>query len=221
MSMFRTIYESPWQHPGLAFLLGGLGILLVVALRPFHARPSRRDWALLFSLLQAEILLDAALTGALSPIVPGSFSATAFPVLFVILGDLRYFYLVERQRADASTSRLATFGSALVFALIVPIASGLWQQLWPQFFVGTRLFLSYEVALLFLLVVHFVTRQRGPFARRLFMFEFAQYFLWATADVLILCGIDAGYGLRIVPNIFYYVGFAPFAILAAADEART
>lgn len=218
--MFRTIYESPWQHPGLAFLLGGLGILLVVALRPFHARSPRRAWALLFSLLQAEILLDAALTGALSPLAPSSFAATAASILFVVLGDLRYFYLVERQRAQADTPRLTTLVAALGFALIVPVASGAAKHLSPEFFVGTRLFLSYEVALLFLLVVHFKMRSRGRFARRLFAFEFVQYFLWATADVLILCGIDAGFALRIAPNVLYYVGFAPFAILAAADEAR-
>lgn len=219
--MFRTIYESPWHHPGLAFLLGGLGILLVVALRPFHARSSRRAWALLFSLLQAEILLDAALTGALSPIAKNGFAATAVPILFVILGDLRYFYLVERQRSQASTSRFTTLVAAVGFALIVPIASGAAQRLWPGFFVGTRLFLSYEVALLFLLVVHFMRRIRSPLARRLFAFEFAQYFLWATADVLILCGIDVGFALRMVPNVFYYVGFAPFVILSASDEAHT
>jgi hypothetical protein len=218
--MFRTIYESPWHHPGLAFLLGGLGILLVVALRPFHTGSSRRAWALLFSLLQAEILLDAALTGALSPLSPGSLAGRFVPVLFVMLGDLRYFYLVERQRQADATSRHQALGAAILFSLIVPVSSGLERLLFPDFFVGNRLFLSYEATFLFLIAIHYFTRARGPYARRLFGFECAQYLLWATADVLILAGIDAGYALRIVPNVFYYVGFAPFAILAASDEAR-
>jgi len=222
--MFRTLYESPWQHPGLAFLLGGLGILLVVARRPFfvqHRRSSRRAWALLFSLLQAEILLDAALTGALSPLAKDGLAGRFVPVLFVILGDLRYLYLVERQRRADATSRIPALVTAILYALIVPAMSGLERWLFPDFFVGNRLFLSYEVTFLFLIAIHYVTRARGLYARRLFAFECAQYFLWATADALILSGIDAGYALRIAPNVLYYVGFAPFAILAAPDEART
>lgn len=37
------------------------------------------------------------------------------------------------------------------------------------------------------------------------------YALWATADVLILAGIDEGWALRIVPNQLYYAFWVPFA----------
>jgi hypothetical protein len=44
--------------------------------------------------------------------------------------------------------------------------------------------------------------------------------LWASADVIILAGVDAGFGLRLAPNIMYYVGFVPFAWLTAPEELR-
>ena len=38
----------------------------------------------------------------------------------------------------------------------------------------------------------------------------AYYGLWAAADVLILCGVDAGWLVRLVPNQLYYGLFVPF-----------
>jgi hypothetical protein len=38
----------------------------------------------------------------------------------------------------------------------------------------------------------------------------AYYGLWAAADVLILCGVDAGWPVRLVPNQLYYGFFVPF-----------
>jgi DNA polymerase-3 subunit chi len=34
----------------------------------------------------------------------------------------------------------------------------------------------------------------------------------ASADVLILMGVDAGWGLRVIPNQLYYAFFVPFAV---------
>jgi hypothetical protein len=225
--MWRNLYQSPWQHPGLAFLFGGISILLVVALRPFHSRAARGALpiTLLFALFQFEILLDAALTGALTPLSGNGALATLLPVLFVVLGDLRYFYLVERQRQDVERSRPHTLIIATAFAVTVTLLMGAGQLLFPGYFVGNRLFLTYELTFLFLATGHYFLRadslSESLYVRRLFTFEVVQYWLWVTADILILCGIDFGWGLRIVPNLFYYVGFAPFAILAAPEEART
>jgi hypothetical protein len=37
------------------------------------------------------------------------------------------------------------------------------------------------------------------------------YALWALADVLILVGrLDAGWGLRVIPNQLYYALYLPF-----------
>ena len=38
---------------------------------------------------------------------------------------------------------------------------------------------------------------------------FANY-LWATADVLILAGVDLGWALRLLPNQLYYAFTVPF-----------
>lgn len=233
--MWRNLYQSPWQHPGLAFLLGGVSILLVVALRPFHNRAGRgglsftmpftMPFTLLFALMQFEILVDAVFTGALTPLSGNGALATLLPVLFVVLGDLRYFYLIERQRQDVERSRPHTLLIAAAFAVTVTLLMGAGQLIFPGDLVGNRLFLAYELTFLFLASGHYFLRadalSESVYARRLFVFEIAQYALWATADVLILFGWDFGWGLRIVPNLFYYVGFAPFAILAAPEEART
>jgi hypothetical protein len=58
------------------------------------------------------------------------------------------------------------------------------------------------------------------YLQELTVFEAVQYGLWAAADVAILAGHDAGFGLRLVPNFMYYAGFLPFALLRAPREAR-
>jgi hypothetical protein len=213
--MFLHIYQSAWLHPGAAFLLGALGTLLVLVF-------ARRS-LLLFAILELAILVDAALTGALSPLLPGGATATYAALLFVILGDLRYFYLVERQRNEAGRGR-ALFAATLL-SLLVPIATRIVYPLAPERLVGNALYLLYELFMLGLVLGHFATRgrmagERGVYVRRLFFFVLCQYALWAAADVLILRGTDAGWALRVVPNLLYYCGFAPFAVLIAPKEAR-
>ena len=46
-------------------------------------------------------------------------------------------------------------------------------------------------------------------------FVTVQYLLWASADVMILSGLDMGYALRLVANTLYYAAFVPFAWLMA------
>ncbi|MCW5833106.1 MAG: hypothetical protein KIS78_11960 [Labilithrix sp.] len=67
-------------------------------------------------------------------------------------------------------------------------------------------------------------RFTGPrrVASRLAAFFGLTYALWAGADVLLLAtSADVGYGLRIAPNVLYYVLFVPYVLkLAPAPEAR-
>jgi hypothetical protein len=49
------------------------------------------------------------------------------------------------------------------------------------------------------------------YLRALLTYVAAYYALWATADVLILAGLDAGWALRMVPNQLYYAFWVPFA----------
>jgi hypothetical protein len=52
--------------------------------------------------------------------------------------------------------------------------------------------------------------------RRVTNFVIVYYALWATADALILTtGSDAGYLLRMLPNVFYYGGLVPAIAWAA------
>ena len=56
--------------------------------------------------------------------------------------------------------------------------------------------------------------ERGPvrrYVRAVLCFVVAYYVLWAASDLIVLAGYDAGWGLRVVPNLFYYSMFVPFA----------
>lgn len=219
MPTFKALYDSPWHHPGAAWIAGALVVAAIAARRP--------RLAALLLLLEIEILADALFTGALSPIPPAATASTVLAIAFVILGDLRFFYLLERQRSG----RMRALAEAVGWSLLVPVLSAVPRALWPSAFADSRwVFLVYElmffgVALLALAL----TRRRhapGPiraWLTRLCAFELVQYGLWATADVIILAGApggDAGFGLRFVPNLMYYAGFVPFVMQTAPEEAR-
>lgn len=219
MPTFKALYDSPWHHPGAAWIAGALVVAAIAARRP--------RLAALLLLLEIEILADALFTGALSPIPPAATASTVLAIAFVILGDLRFFYLLERQRSG----RMRALAEAVGWSLLVPVLSAIPRALWPSAFADSRwVFLVYElmffgVALLALAL----TRRRhapGPiraWLTRLCAFELVQYGLWATADVIILAGApggDAGFGLRLVPNLMYYAGFVPFVMQTAPEEAR-
>lgn len=226
--LWERLYQSPWQHPGVAFFGGA--VLTLCALLPRRRGPGvkGRRWALLFLILQIEILLDAALTGALSPVASGSTAALAVGTLFVVLGDLRYFYLFERQLARPQERPWSALRVALPLSLLLPTATGIAARLFPERLSGNRLFLGYEVGFLLLASLHLwlrrlghtMTIRRRAYALRLFFFELVQYALWVLADVLIVTGHDLGWALRIAPNLLYYAAFVPVAISTAPPEAQ-
>jgi hypothetical protein len=215
--MFERIYGSVWHHPFLFWLAGG-GFLLWLLTRA----PSRRGFVPLFALLfVAEILVDAWLTSALSPLPTGSVLATASAIVFVVLGDLRYLVLLERFRAPSPTPVARWLPVALGLSLVVPIGSKLIADaIAPG--EPRKLFAIYE--LMFALLALALWRLRVPrdgdpaiarWLRRLTAFEVAQYALWSSADAVILAGHDIGYGLRLIPNTMYYAAFMPFCYLTA------
>lgn len=240
---WQSLYDSAWQHPGVAFICGGLLTFCVLLFRARRrsgsapAQPGGRLWALLFLLLQIEILLDAALTGALSPLASGSGAATFAATLFVILGDLRYFYLFERQlvRAHRPGPGLgpwdrtwAALRVALPISLLLPAATGVAARLFPEHVSGNRLFLGYEIGFLLLASAHAWLRRSGhgltmectSYVRRLYLFELVQYALWVISDALIITGHDLGWGLRMLPNLLYYAAFVPVAVFTAPPQAQ-
>lgn len=212
--MFETTYQSAWQQPGIAFL--GAVPLVVLALLGFTHR-----FALLFVVLELEILLDAWLTGGLSPLSPAH--ATLAISLFVVLGDLRWFYLVERQ---VHAARKRAWLTAVPLALVLPFCVGLAHELAPERFSGTLFFLVYET--LFVGWALCVARlrlgrldgERARFVRRLTALVVVQYALWATSDALILLHRDLGWLLRLVPNALYYVAFVPVATMRVPEGVR-
>jgi hypothetical protein len=164
-----------------------------------------------------EILADATLTSAWSPVPPAW--GTAVAVVFVILGDLRYFVLLGRARWPHMPPRAWVAASAL--ALVVPIASQLLERAHPAPFSNPRTtFLLYELLFALFAGALRVWLGRTPgeakrWAIRVTDFEIVQYALWALADVVILAGYDAGFALRLLPNTMYYVFFLPFVAWTA------
>jgi hypothetical protein len=216
--VFEAVYNSPWHHPAVAWLAAPLAIAAALATR------RRGAWLLLLVLLDVEIALDAWLTGGWPPIAPTSPWSERAAVLFVVLGDWRFFYLVERQWR----TRGAAAAIALAWALIIPLTSYLTRLSLPGVVSDSRhLFLFYEAAFLPLAYLTGVRARRrldsGPvekWLRALTAFEVLQYAGWALADVVILRGRDWGFALRLIPNVLYYAAFVPFAILTAPREAR-
>ena len=213
---FEALYGSPWHHPGAAWI-GGLLVLIAIV----RARAELR-WLLV--LLELEIVVDALFTGAFSPVAPNSMASTLLSVLFVILGDLRFFYVLGRQRLERARALPLALGAALV----VPVLTQIARRTSPDFFAEPRhTFLFYELAFVLVALVTLGVVRRtfapGPIRRWLLLltgFEVVQYGLWVLADVVILAGADAGFGLRLVPNLMYYVAFVPFVFATAPGEAR-
>lgn len=222
MSTFERIYASPLHDP-LFFWLAALALVGVIASRlPFLA-----GFLVVFAF---EIAADALATGALSPIPKGAAWGTPVAVAFVILGDLRYFLLVERfvRRERRFAGVLAR---AAAWAFVVPVVSFALRSAAPSLAAPARVtFLTYELlflalaALLRLAVLPRRAAGAPPDVRRWLMevtvFEIAQYGLWAAADVVILSGAQVGFLLRLVPNAMYYAFFLPFVLLRAPARLR-
>lgn len=222
MSNFERLYASPLHDP-LFFWLGAAIFVIVLASRlPFLA-----GFLVVFAF---EIAADATLTGALSPIPKGASYGTPVSVAFVILGDFRYFVLVERFAARGR-SRAVTFGAAAAWAFLVPVIAFALRNAVPSLAAPPRVtWLTYEGLFLVLaLALRFALVPRRaaaapPEVRRWLLeitaFEIAQYALWALSDVLILSGVEAGFLLRFVPNAMYYVLFLPFVLWRAPASLR-
>jgi hypothetical protein len=212
---FQSLSKSPWILPGLAWL--ALPIVLAFALR---RRGFFRVWGIVFGAL---IALDAWLNGALSPIPEGSSWAVASGVTFVILGDLRFFAAAEWDGTWRSLAR------ALGLSFIVPLSSQIVRAASPAVAATPRLtYLVYELIFLAVLAGWYVLRvRRLPAARQamvpwLARFFGLQYALWAGTDVLLLAtGADVGYGLRLVPDVLYYVVFVPWVLALATSRASS
>ena len=219
--VFETFYFGALHHP----LWSWASVLVLFAcLRGLHGHKVRFAdpfIPLFLTLFGLEIALDAWCTGAWT-LLPDGDIAQNVAIVFVILGDWRYFVLVERYaNADGPASGARPWLIALAWAFFIPILSGAGTAIWPDFFAEARwIFLVYELMFLALACVFGIfvlpARLKGApepvrrFVLALTWFEAAQYALWAYADVVILSYGDIGYAFRLIPNAFYYALFLPF-----------
>jgi hypothetical protein len=215
--VFEAIYNSPWHHPAVAWAAALAAPVLAIAL-------GRTRLIALLIVLEAEIALDAWFTGGWAPLAASSPWAEPLAIAFVVLGDWRFFYLVERQWRPRAQAALVSF----LWSLVIPLYSYCGKLAWPRAMADSHLlFFVYEISFVAMALWTGLRARRqiaaGPVARwiaRLVAFEVAQYAGWALADAFILGGHDAGYALRVAPNVLYYAAFAPFAVLTAPPEAR-
>ncbi len=211
----KELYNSPYLFPLLPLLATPFVFLLGLRVRDVLG------W--IVAAFSIEIALDAWLTGVWSPTKGPVGFEWLIPVTFVILGDLRYFLVIE----VCATKRLAARGVLLATALafVVPVTTQLARVAFKRVHDEDAVnYLVYELSFLLLAIVMrtVVVKRRMPegdprdFALRVTNFEIVQYGLWACADILILNGFESvGYGLRIIPNLLYYVAFLPFVLYSS------
>lgn len=228
---YSNIYHSPWHNPGLFFLANGLFFAFLLRRKPGTAEQGY--FRVFFLILVVLAIVDAGLTGELAPFPGPIVPYVAIP--FVILGDVRYFFLLERYGKSGGQNRSTSslFLRSLAWGLIVPsTAYGTKQLFFPER-TNHWLFLTYEsyftiLAVIFRFVVvpkwlqgADISDERKRWLRMVSSFELVFYVLWASADVIILSGHEWGYLPRMIPNILYYAVFCWLVFLSAPKELRT
>ncbi len=215
----KAIYDSAWHHPFVAYVVG---IALLVAL--VRHLPFLYGYLVLFTVA---ILADATATGGWSPVPLGTTAYTVFSVLFIVLGDLRYFVLVERvTHPNATLARVMVWSIGV--SLIMPVGSGVLTRVVPAMQNDRVLYLVYEAVMGCIVVgldrfrysVPEVPTEIRAWVHRVSLLFATLYFGWALSDAVILLGVDAGHLLRIVPNVLYYGAFLPFVFATAPTSMR-
>ncbi len=212
---WQALSDSPWHHPGVAWLGSAVALALLLRSQPSWLRAGLIGIVVLSA-------TDAFFTGALSPIPAASPWATPVSIAFVIAGDLRLWALVEKWRGPPQRTWAQALVTAVPLAFVVPCLQGVSTRLWPEVFLEQRrIFLVYEVMMVALLAVVLVVRRPLSVHRPtglLTVLFLVQYALWASCDVIILMGHAWGVGLRLVPNTLYYGVFpVAAALLLRAD----
>ena len=203
---WHDFYYAPWQEPW-ALWVAPVAFLVwrsIAAPPGPGVRPEARRFVVGWSIAFAfETLLDPVATGPLTKAIDAPAAGRALGLVFVLLGDLRIWWLVfgvERRVGSLARALLPTAGIPVVAWLVTRALAPLPEQaLWAvheALFVATAFGVSRRTA--------------GPFERDVLAYAGVYYALWVGADVLILAGIDAGWLLRCVPNQLYYGFTVPF-----------
>lgn len=219
--MFESFYTSFWQHP---LLLWVFPVLFWALARPSGTYFERATVAFL-----SLTILDPLMTGPVTTLFGWRDGvATGVMLLFVLLGDFRLLFFVERfSRPDAAAR--SSYVAAGVVTFIVPLLqAGLIKALPSAFENPRHTFLVYELLFLMLAAVYrFIVLprrelgvERRVWLNRTVAYGMLYYALWATADVIILAGADIGFLVRIIPNVLYYGLFIPFVYFMAPTSLK-
>ncbi len=227
---YASIYHSPWHNPGLFLLANGL--LVIFLLLRKTSTPEQAFLRKSLFVMAFLAMIDAALTGELAPFSEAIVPYVAIP--FVILGDVRFFFLLERYAKPhgQSTPVSRLFLRSLAWGLIVPSTAYATKMSFFPERTNHWLFLTYEsyftvVALVFIgfvlpkwMKTWDIPAEQKRWIRAITLLELAFYALWVVSDVVILTGHDWGYLPRMVPNILYYAVFGWFVALSAPKGIR-
>jgi len=199
---FKTLYDSP-----LVATLLPCVVALATAVLAASRKGFVRVYGLVFALTTAA---DAFLNGGWTPVKEGTALQTAVGVTFVIVGDFRYFVVLEE--ASAHAFKLVR---AVVLAFVVPVSMQVIRATMPRIAGDLSLtFLVYEIFFfafaLGILLFHVERTKDSRLARRATQFELVQYGAWIAADVgLLTLKSDVFWALREVANLLYYVACVP------------
>ena len=224
---WHAFYQSELQSLYALVALPAAFLVYALAFPVRSADPQVRfvyGWSLAFAL---ETILDPIATGPMTRWLELSGAwQQAVMLAFVLLGDWRVLLLVFALAYRPEQRRRAIVQSAAL-SFVVPSFAYLTdfqlRLLWPEL-PGQALWLVYEQGFAALALVlrrrvgtGFASGARDAERRlpRAFLaYAAGTYALWACADALILAGVDAGWGLRILPNQLYYAWSVPFVFFA-------
>lgn len=210
-----NIDQNVWLkvYPTIA---ANVALFVYVLLR----RPALKTYLIIFSLTT---LADILVAGKIVPLGDERLR-TPLEYIFVLVGDLRYILLLafllygQKTLTELKAFRLTgdVLRPTLIFTLFPTLLVSAINFARPGLLLFPRQkFLAYELIFftLTLLWIYVVLPQKNipekeaGFLRRASLPVFVFYGLWSLSDILILSGIEAGYALRIVPNLTYYCGF--------------
>lgn len=217
--MFEGFYQSSAQQPFLLWLLilMGWGLCAVTGWLARVPQSWMRLYAAVFTLTAAA---DAGFTansvfGVFGPL-PSEWAATV-PVLFVLVGDFR-FYLWSELRMHSglkAVSRAVVWMCivpAVIFLGVQPLLNGHAEQM-------RMLFLSYEVLFLGVWTLYWTYNRRRFRPKGAWSMAMAApvlfYALWIGADLLILQGgviREIGFAVRVLANGLYYAAWIPWIL---------
>jgi hypothetical protein len=222
--MDYTNIDQNFYFKTLPTLLANAGLVLYAIAR----RPALWRYLTLFGLTT---LADISVAGQLVPIASAELQ-TAIEYVFVLIGDLRFILLLAyilyagKKLPDIAALRLSgdVLRPALIFTVfpsLIVSAVGIARPELLQ--LARQKYLAYELVffVLTLLWVTVVLQQKGVaeaearFIRLVALPVLGFYGLWSLADILILRGVEAGYVLRIIPNLLYYCVFLWWVAMAA------